>query len=165
MVAGIEYHRSRDFPTETFLIAKNLAANCSQAGEALLFAYQQTGADEAQGACFLFGEDQAVGGVQKLCFFAAQIPELLQQKLGVAVFAPGELVVDGEGAALFEGPQGLQDEFTKSKYGDTQLLLQKLKDLGYEKAELLDTANGLILTKKEAGPLCLIGSGLLVGKK
>ena len=63
------------------------------------------------------------------------------------------------------GTFAIHDEFTKSKYGDTQLLLNTLKELGYEKAELLDTCSGMILTRKEAGPLCLIGSGLLVGKK
>ena len=58
----------------------------------------------------------------------------------------------------------IHDEFTKSKYGDTDLLVQKLRDLGYEKVELLDTSDGLFMTRKEAGPLALTGSGLLVGR-
>ena len=63
------------------------------------------------------------------------------------------------------GTFAIHDEFTKSKYGDTQLLVKKLKDLGFEKVELLDTSNGLFMTKKEATPLALVGSSLLVGKK
>ena len=59
----------------------------------------------------------------------------------------------------------IHDEFTKSKYGDTALLVKKIQELGYEKVALLDTANGRFMTKKEAIPLCLVGSGLLVGKK
>ncbi len=38
-------------------------------------------------------------------------------------------------------------------------------DMGYEKAELIDTTKGLFMTKKEARILCLNGSALLVGKK
>lgn len=63
------------------------------------------------------------------------------------------------------GVFAIHDEFTKSKYGDTSKLVQKLKDMGYEKVELLDTSNGLFMTRKEATPLGLAGSGLLVGRK
>lgn len=59
----------------------------------------------------------------------------------------------------------IHDEFTQSKYGDTSLLVQKLKDLGFEKVELIDTTEGLFMTHKEAAPLGLAGSCLLVGKK
>ena len=63
------------------------------------------------------------------------------------------------------GVFAIHDEFTKSKYGDTSLLVKKLQDMGYEKVELLDTSDGLFMTRKEAKSLCLVGSGLLVGKK
>ena len=63
------------------------------------------------------------------------------------------------------GVFAIHDEFTRSKYGDTNLLVKKLKDLGYEKVELLDTTEGLFMTHKEAAPLGLAGSGLLVGIK
>ena len=63
------------------------------------------------------------------------------------------------------GVFAIHDEFTKSKYGDTNKLVQTLKDMGYEKVELLDTSDGLFMTKKEATPLGLVGSGLLVGRK
>ncbi len=63
------------------------------------------------------------------------------------------------------GTFAIHDEFSRSRYGDTDQLVKKLRDMGYEKVELLDTANGLFMTRKEAVPLCLTGSGLLVGKK
>lgn len=63
------------------------------------------------------------------------------------------------------GTFAIHDEFSKGKYGDTHQLVNKLRDMGYEKAELLDTFDGLFMTSKEAGPLGLKGSGLLVGKK
>ena len=63
------------------------------------------------------------------------------------------------------GTFAIHDEFTKGKYGDIQKLVEKLNDMGYEKVEFFDTTDGLFMTKKEAIPLCLAGSGLLVGKK
>ena len=63
------------------------------------------------------------------------------------------------------GTFAIHDEFTKSKYGDTDKLVKKLRDMGYERVELVDTTNGLFLTHKEAAPLFLVGSGLLVGRK
>ena len=63
------------------------------------------------------------------------------------------------------GVFAIHDEFTKSKYGDTSKLVKRLKDMGYEKVELLDTSEGLFMTSKEASSLALKGSGLLVGKK
>ena len=59
----------------------------------------------------------------------------------------------------------IHDEFTKSKYGSTDELVNKIKALGYEKVELIDTMDGLFLTRKQAMPLALVGSGLLIGKK
>ena len=63
------------------------------------------------------------------------------------------------------GTFAIHDWFTKAKYGDREEFLKKLRDKGYEKVELIDTANGLYMTRKEAISLSLIGSGLLVGKK
>ena len=63
------------------------------------------------------------------------------------------------------GTFAIHDEFTKNKYGDLNQLVKTLKDMGFEKVELLDTSDGLFMTKKEATPLGLVGSGLLVGKK
>ena len=46
-----------------------------------------------------------------------------------------------------------------------QSFVEKLKSLGYEQVELIDTTNGLFMTKGEAGWMALSGSALLVGKK
>lgn len=63
------------------------------------------------------------------------------------------------------GTFAIHDIFTKGKYGDMQAFVKKLKDMGYEKVELIDTTNGLFMTRKEAGRLMLTGSALLAGRK
>ena len=63
------------------------------------------------------------------------------------------------------GTFAIHDIFSKGKYGDMQAFVKKLKDMGYEKVELIDTANGLFMTRKEAGRLMLTGSALLTGRK
>ena len=51
------------------------------------------------------------------------------------------------------------------KYGDMQAFVQKLRNMGYERVELIDTTTGKFMTSKEAKRLMLYGSTLLVGKK
>ena len=63
------------------------------------------------------------------------------------------------------GTFALHDIFSRSKYGDMQAFVQKLKDLGYAEVRLTDTADGTFLTKKEAGWMGLSGSALLIGRK
>ncbi len=63
------------------------------------------------------------------------------------------------------GTFAIHDIFSKSKYGDMQVFLKKLREMGYENAELIDTTNGMFITKREAGWMALSGSALLVGKK
>lgn len=63
------------------------------------------------------------------------------------------------------GTFAIHDIFTKSRYGDMDVLLEKLRSMGYEQVELLDTSNGLFMTKQEATLLCMNGSALLVGRK
>ena len=46
-----------------------------------------------------------------------------------------------------------------------QAFVEKLKSMGYEKVELIDTADGMFMTKKEAAWMALSGSALLVGRK
>ncbi len=46
-----------------------------------------------------------------------------------------------------------------------QTFVKKLKAMGYQKAELIDTASGKFLKKSEAGWMGLSGSALLVGRK
>ena len=63
------------------------------------------------------------------------------------------------------GTFAIHDLFTKQKYGDMTAFVQKLKELGFEKVELIDTTNGMFMSPKEAKWLALSGSALLVGKK
>ena len=51
------------------------------------------------------------------------------------------------------------------EYGDMRAFVKKLKECGYEKVELVDTTDGLFLTKKESRAYMLAHSKLLVGKK
>ena len=63
------------------------------------------------------------------------------------------------------GTFAIHDIFSASKYGDMQAFVKKLKAMGYQKAELIDTASGKFMKKTEAGWMGLSGSALLVGKK
>ena len=63
------------------------------------------------------------------------------------------------------GTFALHDIFSKSKYGDMQAFVQKLKEMGYEQVELIDTTDGKFMTKFESVWMELTGSALLVGKK
>ena len=48
------------------------------------------------------------------------------------------------------GVFAIHDSFSKSKYGDMQAFVKKLKAMGYEKVELIDTADGKFMTKFES---------------
>lgn len=63
------------------------------------------------------------------------------------------------------GAFALHDIFSKSKYGDMQAFVKKLKAMGYEEVELIDTADGKFMTKFESIWMELYGSALLVGRK
>ena len=63
------------------------------------------------------------------------------------------------------GTFAIHDIMSRSKYGDIQAFVKKLRDMGYEKAELIDTTNGEFMKKSEATWMALSGSALLVGKK
>jgi ubiquinone/menaquinone biosynthesis C-methylase UbiE len=63
------------------------------------------------------------------------------------------------------GTFALHDIFSKSKYGDMRAFVRKLKDMGYERVELIDTTDGLFMSKREALWMELSGSALLVGRK
>lgn len=58
----------------------------------------------------------------------------------------------------------IHDLFTEQKYGNMDTFLHYLKEIGFEEVKLINTMNGLFLTKKEAG-FSLAGSKLLIGKK
>ena len=63
------------------------------------------------------------------------------------------------------GTFAIHDIMSRSRYGDMQAFVQKLKDMGYEKAELIDTTDGKFMKKSEAAWMALSGSTLLVGIK
>lgn len=63
------------------------------------------------------------------------------------------------------GTFAIHDIMSRTKYGDMQAFVKKLKDMGYEKVELIDTTNGMFMKKPEAAWMGLSGSALLVGVK
>ncbi len=63
------------------------------------------------------------------------------------------------------GTFAIHDIFSKNKYGDMDSFVKKLYDMGYEKVELINTADGKFMSSKEAKRMFLSGSKLLVGKK
>ena len=48
------------------------------------------------------------------------------------------------------GTFAIHDLMSKKRYGDMDAFCRKLKEMGYEKVELLDTTNGSFMTSKEA---------------
>ncbi len=63
------------------------------------------------------------------------------------------------------GTFALHDIFSRFKYGDMQAFMKKLRDMGYERVELIDTTDGRFMTKSEAIWMSLSGSALLVVRK
>ena len=59
----------------------------------------------------------------------------------------------------------IHDIFSKSKYGDMRELVKRLKDMGYQRAELIDTTNGTFMTKGKATWMDLSCSAILTGIK
>ena len=63
------------------------------------------------------------------------------------------------------GTFAIHDLMSPGRYGDMQAFVQKLRDMGYERVELIDTTDGSFMTPKEAKRLMLRGSTLLAGRK
>ncbi len=63
------------------------------------------------------------------------------------------------------GTFALHDIFSKSKYGDMQAFVCMLKEMGYQKVDLIDTTDGKFMTGFEAKWMALSGSALLTGVK
>ena len=63
------------------------------------------------------------------------------------------------------GSFAIHDIFSASRYGDMQAFMKKLKTMGCQRVELIDTASGMFMKKSEAAWMGLSGSALLVGKK
>lgn len=63
------------------------------------------------------------------------------------------------------GTFAIHDIMSRTKYGDMQAFVKKLKDMGYEKVELIDTTNGMFMKRSEARWMGLSGSAILTGIK
>ena len=63
------------------------------------------------------------------------------------------------------GTFAIHDIFSSLKYGDMQMFVQRLKDMGYADVKLVPTDNGLFMSRCEATWLGLRGSAILMGKK
>ena len=59
----------------------------------------------------------------------------------------------------------IHDLMSKRRYGDMAAFAEKLRAMGYERVEFIDTTNGLFMSKSESRLLMLGGSTLLVGRK
>ncbi len=63
------------------------------------------------------------------------------------------------------GKFAIHDLFTSSKYGDMEGFVKKLREMGFEKVELIATDDGTLMSPKEAKSTMLTGSKLLIGIK
>ena len=63
------------------------------------------------------------------------------------------------------GTFAIHDLMGKNRYGDMEAFCQKLKEMGCAEVRMIDTTDGIFMTKKEASRLMLQGSTLLVGRK
>ena len=63
------------------------------------------------------------------------------------------------------GTFAIHDIFSKSKYGDMDAFCRRLKEMGYESVELMDTTDGVFMQRSEARWMGLSGSALLLGTK
>ncbi len=59
----------------------------------------------------------------------------------------------------------IHDIMSPAKYGDMQAFVGRLQSMGYEKVELIDTTDGMFMTRSEARWMLLSGSALLTGIK
>lgn len=59
----------------------------------------------------------------------------------------------------------IHDLMRRSHYRDFEAFRQQLLDMGFERVEVIDTTNGMLMSRREASILWLGDSGLLVGRK
>lgn len=63
------------------------------------------------------------------------------------------------------GTFAIHDLMTPRHYGDIYAFADRLRAMGYERVEILDTTDDLFLPHGQAVPLSLEGSKLLIGRK
>ena len=88
-----------------------------------------------------------------------------KQNRSRGVFTPTDRKAYYETITVNGFPFAIHDLMGKNRYGDMEVFCQKLKEMGYAEVRMIDTTNGMFMTKKEAGHLMLQGSTLLVGRK
>ncbi len=63
------------------------------------------------------------------------------------------------------GTFAIHDIMSYAKYGDMDEFVKLLRDIGFEEVELIDTTNGMFMSKWESIWMGLSGSTILVGRK
>ncbi len=63
------------------------------------------------------------------------------------------------------GTFAIHDLMSPQRYGDMDAFVEKLKKQGFKKVELVDTTNGMFMSRKEAKRLMLQGSTIVYGIK
>ena len=63
------------------------------------------------------------------------------------------------------GVFAIHDIMSPARYGDMGKFCDKLRAMGFEHVELIDTANGMFMSRGEAATMFLTGSAVLYGKK
>ncbi len=63
------------------------------------------------------------------------------------------------------GTFAIHDIMSKAKYGDMENFALKLKDMGFQEVKLVDTTNGMFMSKWESTWMGLSGSTILMGRK
>ena len=63
------------------------------------------------------------------------------------------------------GVFAIHDIMSPRRYGDMQAFAEKLRKMGYAEVQLIDTTDGMFMTKREAAWMDLSGSTLLTGRK
>ena len=63
------------------------------------------------------------------------------------------------------GTFAIHDLMSKNRYGDMEAFCRKLREMGYAEVRMIDTTDGMFMSKKESKRLMLQGSTLLVGRK
>ena len=63
------------------------------------------------------------------------------------------------------GTFAIHDIMSKTKYGDMESFVKKLKEMGYIEVKLIDTTDGMFMSKWESTWMGLSGSAILLGRK
>lgn len=63
------------------------------------------------------------------------------------------------------GTFAIHDLMSRRRYGDMESFCNELRGMGYERVEMIDTTDGMFMSKAESRRFMLAGSTLLVGRK